>query len=429
MEFELPNDWRPRRYQLPLWRHVAGGGKRAVAVWHRRAGKDSTALNLTAAAAHRRVGVYWHMLPLATQGRKTVWDGINRDGRRMIDQVFPPPLRAATNKTEMKIELKCGSIWQVVGSDNYNALIGANPVGVVFSEYAVANPTAWDYIRPILAENGGWAVFIYTPRGRNHGARLYEMAQANDRWFAELLTVDDTGAISLKDIEAERGEGMSDEMVDQEFYCSFEAPLLGSYYGKLLPAQRIGRVPWEPQLLVHTAWDLGVGDATAIWFFQQAGREVRLIDYYQASGEGLEHYAKVMREKPYAYGRHLAPHDIEVRELGTGKSRRETLRSLGIAVVTVKKLGLEDGINAVRLILPRCWFDAETCAPGIDALRSYRRAWDENLRVFSSRPLHDWASHGADAFRYLAVGIKDEPERARKRRPTRAERTYDPHRW
>lgn len=429
MEFELPNDWRPRRYQLPLWRYVAGGGKRAVAVWHRRAGKDSTALNLTAAAAHRRVGVYWHMLPLATQGRKTIWDGINRDGRRMIDQAFPPPLCRSINKTEMKIELKCGSIWQVVGSDNYNALIGANPVGVVFSEYSVADPAAWDYIRPILVENGGWAVFIYTPRGRNHGARLYEMARASDRWFAELLTVDDTQAIGAGDIEAERADGMSDEMVEQEFYCSFEAPLFGSYYGKLLSEQRIGRVPWEPQLLVHTAWDLGIGDSTAIWFFQQTGREVRLVDYYQASGEGLGHYAKILKERPYAYGRHLAPHDIEVRELGTGKTRRETLKSLGIAVETVKKLNLEDGINAARTILPRCWFDAEQCAAGIDALRSYRRAWDDNLRVFSSRPLHDWASHGADAFRYLAVGIKDEPERARTRRPTRAERTYDPHRW
>lgn len=421
MEVVLPSQWRPRDYQLSLWRYLSGGGKRAVAVWHRRAGKDSTALNFTAIAAHERVGTYWHMLPLATQGRKVVWDGIDRSGRRVIDQVFPQPLRKATNKQEMKIELKCGSIWQVVGSDNYNALIGANPVGVVFSEYAVADPAAWDYIRPILAENGGWALFIYTPRGRNHGASLYDLARERENWFADLLTVDNTGAIPLAAIDEEREAGMSDEIVQQEFYCSFDAPLVGAYYAKLISDAetegRIGNAPHEPQYPVHTAWDLGIGDSTAIWFFQQVGREVRLIDHYEASGVGLDHFAKMLKDKPYVYGDHLAPHDVEVRELGTGRSRRETLAGLGIKIRVVPRLGLDDGINAARLVLPRCWIDAGKCKRGLDALRQYRREWDGGLKVFKDRPLHDWASHSADAFRYLAVGLKERPKPGSPNRP------------
>lgn len=421
MEVVLPNQWRPRDYQLPLWRYLSAGGKRAVAVWHRRAGKDSTALNFTAVSAHRRIGTYWHMLPMATQGRKVVWDGIDRSGRRVVDQVFPKPLRKATNKQEMKIELKCGSIWQVVGSDNYNALIGANPIGVVFSEYAVADPAAWDYIRPILAENGGWALFIYTPRGRNHGAGLYDLARERESWFADLLTVDNTDAIPVTAIDEEREAGMSDEIVQQEFYCSFDAPLVGAYYSRLIAEAeadgRIGNVPYEPQYPVHTAWDLGIGDSTAVWFFQQIGREVRLIDHYEASGVGLDHFAKTLKDKPYVYGDHLAPHDVEVRELGTGRSRRETLAGLGIKIRVVPRLGLDDGINAVRLILPRCWIDAAKCKRGFDALRQYRREWDSALKVFKDRPLHDWASHSADAFRYLAVGLKETPKPRGRNRP------------
>lgn len=421
MEIILPYEWQPREYQLPLWRYLSAGGKRAVAVWHRRAGKDSTALNFTSVSAHQRIGTYWHMLPLATQGRKVVWDGIDRSGRRVIDQVFPKSLRKATNKQEMKIELKCGSIWQVVGSDNYNALIGANPVGVVFSEYAVADPAAWDYIRPILAENGGWALFIYTPRGRNHGAGLYDLARERDGWFADLQTVDNTDAIPPTAIDEEREGGMSDEIVQQEFYCSFDAPLIGAYYAKAMSEAeaegRIGNVPYEPQYPVHTAWDLGIGDSTAIWFFQQVGREVRLIDHYEASGVGLEHFAKALKDKPYVYGEHLAPHDVEVRELGTGRSRRETLAGLGIKVRVVPRLGLDDGVNAVRLILPRCWIDAGKCRRGIESLRQYRREWDSALKAFKDRPLHDWASHSADAFRYLAVGLKETPKPRGQNRP------------
>lgn len=413
----LPHEWQPRGYQLPFLRRmspfVTGGGGRAVLVWHRRSGKDATALNFAACAAHRRIGVYWHMLPTATQARKAVWDGIDGQGRKVLDQVFPRPLRKATNVTEMKIELKCGSIWQLAGSDNYNSLVGANPVGVVFSEYSLADPAAWDYVRPILAENGGWAVFIFTPRGRNHGHALLDMARKNPNWFAEVLTVDDTRrddgspVISASAIDEDRGAGMADEVIRQEYWCSFDAGLVGAYYGKAMETARgqgrIGRVPWEPALPVETWWDLGVGDSTAIWFAQRVGREVRLIDYLEASGEGLPYYAKALQAKPYVYGRHIAPHDIEVRELGTGVSRRETALKLGIRFEIAPAQSLEDGIEATRALIPRCWFDEDTCARGVEALCQYRREWNDKTRDFKPSPLHDWTSHGADAFRYGAV--------------------------
>ncbi len=413
----LPHDWEPRDYQLPFLRHMAplavGGGGRAALVWHRRSGKDATALNFAACAAHRRVGVYWHMLPTATQARKAVWDAVGADGRKVLDQVFPRVLRRATNVTEMKIEFKCGSIWQLVGSDNYNALVGANPVGVVFSEYSLADPAAWDYVRPILAENGGWAVFIFTPRGRNHGHALLDMARRNPNWFAQVLSVDDTRradgsmVIPAAAIAEDRAAGMAEEMIRQEYWCSFDAGLVGAYYGKAMEAARgqgrIGKVPWEPALPVETWWDLGVGDSTAIWFAQRAGREVRLIDYLEASGEGLPYYAQALSEKPYVYGRHIAPHDIEVRELGTGRSRRETAARLGIRFEVAPAQSLADGIEAVRALIPRCWFDAAACARGIEALCQYRREWNDKTKDFKPSPLHDWTSHGADAFRYGAV--------------------------
>lgn len=221
-EILIPNGWNPRDYQRPLWKALNSGVKRAVAIWHRRAGKDSLSLNWTVKAMLQRVGVYWHMLPLNTQARKVVWDAIDKQGRRVIDQVFPLPLRKSVSSAEMKIELWNGSIWQCVGSDNYNALVGSNPVGVVFSEYSLADPEAWDYLRPILAENGGWALFIYTPRGKNHGYRLYNTALSAG-WFVQKLTVADTKAIPLAAVEDERRAGMSESKIQQEFYCSFEA--------------------------------------------------------------------------------------------------------------------------------------------------------------------------------------------------------------
>jgi phage terminase large subunit len=410
---QLPNNWRPRGYQRPLWDYLERGGKRAAVVWHRRSGKDSICLNRTAIAAHERPGVYWHMLPQAKQARKVVWDGIDRAGRRIIDQAFPKDLRHSINNTEMKIELKSGSIWQVVGSDNYNSLIGSNPVGVVFSEYSVAKPSAWDYIRPILAENEGWALFIYTPRGPNHGHHLYSIARDHPGWFSELLTVEDTGVLTPQDIEEERRSGMPEEMIEQEYFCSFSGVQLGSYYGKLIAAAekegRVTAVSYESASPVHTAWDLGYSDDTVIWFYQVVAGEVRLIDYYSSYGQDIAHYAKVVHGKPYRYGNHWVPHDAVPKTLAAnGRSIIQQLWAEGIKARVAPNLDVQDGIQAVRQMLPRCWFDKERCKDGIEALRLYQREWDEDRKCFKEKPLHDYTSHTADAARYLALVWREE---------------------
>jgi phage terminase large subunit len=417
-EITIPHNWAPRHYQRRLWDYLANGGKRAVAVWHRRAGKDEVCLHHNACSALERVGNYWHMLPEAKQARKAIWDAINpHTGKRRIDEAFPPEIRdGKPNEVEMRIRFVNGSSWQLVGSDNFNSLVGAPPIGLTFSEYALANPRAWDYLRPILAENGGWALFIFTPRGRNHGWDILKVAKQNPSWFWECLTVDDTQALSKEIIDEERRSGMSDDEIRQEYYVDFSAANKGAYYGIQMreaeQEQRITRVPLDPSVQVHTAWDLGIGDSTAIWFAQQKGQEVGVIDYYESYGVGLDHYALKLKEghrAKYNYGEHILPHDAMVADLSTGKTRFQTLAGLGIrAKVLQREQSVDDGINAARMLLPKCWFDAEKCERGLEALRQYACEWDDELRVFSNKPKHDWTSHAADAFRYLARGLPNQ---------------------
>ena len=427
MEIQVPDNWRPRDYQLDLWKYLENGGKRAVAVWHRRAGKDLLSVNWCVTAALKRKGLYWHLLPTYNQGRKIVWDGMTRDGRSFLEH-FPKELWANVNNTDMRLELKNGSIYQVVGTDNVDRLVGSNPVGVVFSEYSLQDPRAWDLVRPILAENGGWAMFIYTARGRNHGYDLFNMANRNERWFCQRLSIDDTSVLTQEAIEEEREAGMPEELIQQEFYCSFDAPLVGSYYGSLmakaLAEERIKNVPYEPRLEVHTSWDLGMGDSTAIIWFQQFGNEYRIIDYYENQGEGIPHYVKVVRDKDYVYGKHIAPHDIKVREMGTGKSRFEVARDLGLRFDICPNIQIDDGIEAARSIIPRCYFDEKKCSILVEALRQYRKDYDEKNKVYKNRPLHDWSSHGADAFRYLALGTRD-INKNRQNLPSFADSNYN----
>ena len=408
----LPFEWEPRRYQLPAWQFFEDGGKRGVAVWHRRAGKDLFGINLCAVESQKRVGLYWHLFPTYNQGRKIAWQGKTKTGRPFLDHL-PPELIKSTNNTEMRKEFRNGSIYQVVGTDNVDRLVGANPVGVIFSEWALMDPRAWDLIRPILVENEGWAFFIYTARGHNHGYSLYNIAKKLDYWFAELLTVEMTKAVSLQAVKEERDAGMPEELIQQEFYCSFEAAMAGSYYGEGMSRaekeERVRDVPWDPLLPVHTWWDLGINDNMVLWFLQvpPSGREIRLIDYYENSGEGLPHYAKYLRELPYDYGTHYAPHDINVRELSTGRSRLEIARELGIRFQVVPKLSVSDGIEAVRSILSQCYWDQKKCQRGVDALKEYRKEYDDKLQCFKDHPVHDWTSHPADAFRTGAVGMRD----------------------
>lgn len=412
-----------------MWKYLDGGGRRAVAMWHRRAGKDQVALHWTTVASQRRVGVYWHMLPTLRQARKVVWENIDSAGNRVMD-AWPgwdnpggPGLVSHVRNDEMKVELKNGSIWYAAGSDNYDSLMGTNPVGVVMSEYALSNPAAWDYLRPILAENNGWAIFPYTPRGRNHGARLYEMAVDNSDWFCQRLTVDDTHSISQEAIEDERGSGMSEELIQQEFYCSFDAPLQGSIWGdQLLEADREGRitrVSHDEALQVHTWWDLGNADATAVWFVQLAGTEIRLIDYDEASyrtpAQDVAMLHRKREETGYNYGRHIWPHDGGHRTKASGgRALSDLYGDLGIFPEVQKAFDVQVAITRVRQILPRCWFDETKCAAGIDALRAFRKQLDEE-RSTEGRPyyrpgyVHDWSSHGSSAF-YTGAMVHFSPE-------------------
>lgn len=427
----IPNAWVPRDYQLPLWAYLEQGGKHAVAVWHRRAGKDSLALNWTAVAAHMRVGVYWHMLPTQKQGRKVVWDGIDKQGRRMIDQVFPEAIRKSTNNQEMRIELKCGSIWQVVGSDNYDSLVGANPVGVVHSEFSVANPAARRFLSPILKENGGWEVYIYTPRGKNHGHKLFRMAETNPKWYAEILTLEQSGAYPIEIVQEERDEGMVEELIQQEYYCSFDSAIMGSYFGKLLSRLDkdggCGDFPYDPKYPVITAWDFGVDDDTIIWFFQLIGTNaIHIIDRHVDRGYGMDHYAKVILEKPYVYSDHIFPHDGNHRGkwcAETGTAIFEKLTNQAVTVID-REQNLKDdvGVQAVRSIIPRCRFNMSKVSDGFEALALYRSVYDEKTALYL--PLHDWTSHDASAFKAFALAHQDRRGKSPKRQVT-AEVGYD----
>jgi len=414
----------PREYQKPIWDFLDDGGKRAMLCWHRRAGKDLTMLNYTIRAAQKRVGIYFYFLPFYSQAKKIVWDGMTATGKKFLDY-FPKNFVDSTNETELQVTLKNGSIIQLIGTDNFDSVVGTNPVGCVFSEFSLQNPKAWDLVRPILSENKGWAVFVSTPRGRNHFYKLFEMAKKNNDWFTQLLTVSDTKredgspVISEGDVDRERAEGMDEALVQQEFYCDFSGVVEGSYYTKALQqlerSGQITNVPWEPNLPVDTYWDLGMADATAIWFTQSFGKEIRIIDFYEATGEGLVFYSKLIKEKPYVYGRHNGPHDLRVRELGSGKSREEVAADLGIFFDIVPNIPIADGIDSVRNILPRCWFDKTKCADGLERLYQYHKEFDEKSKVFKDRPEHDWSSHAADGFRYLAVGYREHrDERARQ---------------
>lgn len=407
------HDFRPRDYQLNLWRYMLNGGDRAAAVWHRRAGKDLVSLNITIMKMMERVGLYWHILPSYTQGRKIAWEGMDGAGHPFISY-FPEQLIDRKRDDLMQIRLKNGSVWQVVGGDNPDRLVGSNPVGVVMSEYSLHNPECWDLIRPILLENKGWMVAIYTARGHNHGFDMLKAAKEHpERWYQELLTIEDTKrpdgtpVVTREDVEEERRAGMPEELIRQEFWNDFNAPLVGSYYGKELDLAdkegRIGSIPWRKERPVFTSWDLGMSDSMVIWFGQLIGEWIHWIDFYAASGAGLEHYAKVLQDKPYIYKNHYAPHDIKVRELGTGRSRFEVAHDLGIRFRIAPNLHVEDGINASRTLISRSQFDAKKCEDGLKALRHYRREFSAKNRVWSARPVHDWSSHPADAFRMAAV--------------------------
>lgn len=412
----LPYKFTPRTYQIPILRAFDQGYRRIIQIWHRRGGKDKLDVNIVARAMQQKVGIYYYFFPTYSQGKKVLWEGIGKDGMKYMDH-FPEVLVAKRNETEMKITYKNGSIFQIVGTDDIDNVVGTNPTGTIFSEYSLQSPKAWEFIRPILRENGGWAIFNYTPRGKNHGYDLHEMAKDNPNWYISKLTVDDTGILTQEDIDEERRSGMSEELIQQEYYCSFTASIQGAYYSSQYDRaerdNRFTRVPYDENALVHTVWDLGIADAMSIGFFQLIGKEVHMIDYYEKSGEGFPFFAKLLKEKEYNYGKHFAPHDIKQRELMTGKTRLETAKELGIDFDEVPNIGVQNGIDQARNLFNRLWIDKDNCKEFLKLIPQYTKEYDEEKKIFKDKPLHDWTSHGADMFRYAAVVI-DEMEAERE---------------
>lgn len=415
MKIEIPYGYKPRPYQLNILRALDNGVKNACWVVHRRGGKDTTMWNYMIKRAYLEPGTYYYFLPSFTQAKRVIWDGMTNDGRRMTDYIPKEIIEGQPNNTEMKVWIKGpngSSLIQLIGGDSYDGVMGTNPRGVVFSEWSLMDPMAYEFVKPILAANGGWCAFIYTPRGKNHGWDLLEIAQSNpEHWFCEILTVADTNVLTPEMVERERQNKMPEDMVQQEFYCDFNRGQEGSYYGKQIDDLRkkgqLCGVPYDPAVPVRTYWDLGIGDSTAIWFAQVVGKEIHLINYYENSGEGLAHYVRILddyqKETKCVYDLHIAPHDIQARELSTGKTRLEAARRLGLNFRVAPKLSLESGIEAVRMILPRCWFDEKRCEFGIKCLGNYHKAYNDKLRCYSDRPVHDESSHCCDAFRMLAI--------------------------
>jgi len=455
----LPYKFSARSYQ-DKFVQAMNTRRNACLVWHRRAGKDKTALNfLIARAWAHRVGTYYYFFPTYAQGKKILWDGMDKEGMPFLHH-FPEPLVESTNENEMQVKLRNGSIIQIIGTDKIDSIVGTNPIGCVFTEYAIQNPKAYDYVRPILAENDGWAVFCYTPRGKNHGYKLWRAAQDNPAWYTSLLTVEDTLRDSPAELAAnpvplpvtsptavdeERRSGMSEELIQQEFYCSFEGAMEGSYYGDLIARARLeNRFLSESQYAnlglynpstVRVGWDLGIDDSTALIFERILPNGAPIIvGYYENQGQGLDFYRNYLLKRGFKYDLHFWPWDAQVREWSSGKTRYQYATSpemgftshgpLGPIYVLPKIHNLADGINGTRTYLAKCYFlNTPEVGTLVDRLVSYRRVFDDKLGVWSTLPLHDWTSHGADAMRYLAQGWH---ELAKGPLPEHAESEFNP---
>lgn len=412
---------RFRDYQKGVVSHFDKGGTRASLVWHRRSGKDRTMLNVVCRMAHKRVGLYWHCLPTHKQAKKVVWNNITKDGKRLIDVTFPEALRKSTNETDLQITLKNGSIVQLVGADNFDSLIGANPVGIVYSEFAVTHPRAWDLMRPILVENEGWAAFITTPRGYNHAFKLHEAMRGMPEHYTSLLTVDDTGGIVTKAmIEEERRLGMPEELIRQEFYCDWSAANVGAILGRYIEqADKDGRIDMDVRYdrtagPVDLAFDIGFRDATAVWCVQPYTDSFAMIDYYEDTGADADDWIDRIATLPYKLGTVWLPHDARAKTFATKHSvvsqfisAKQSGRLDCEAIKVVPNAKIADRINAARHILPVCRFDAAACAQGLAALRQWSFKYDEERRCYGSEPDHDWSSHGADAFSYAAMVLSE----------------------
>jgi len=443
-EIVLPaHGWKPRKHQRKAWTYLENGGRYLYQIAHRRWGKDDIALRWTSVAAFERVGAYWHLLPEAAHARKAIWTAVNpHTGMRRIDEAFPHALRKTTREQEMFIEFLNGSTWQVGGSDRYNTLVGSSPAGVVFSEWALANPAAWAYVRPILLENGGWSAFITTPRGHNHAERMLKAARNMPGAFADVSPATETGIFSPEALEQERlsliaeyGPEFGQSIFDQEYMCSFDAAVLGAYYTawivQVRAEKRIQEVKVDAALPVHFAFDIGRTDDTSIWPFQVPWKALHVNGFHSSNGKDVGFYLEwlwaFLQERGAKLGKLYLPHDAKAKTLASmGKSVMEQFiegvekdghKIPGVGwghVEIVPNLSVQDGIQAVRTMFPRVYFD-KSCDTddsagftGIEALSQYKREYDADHKVFREKPLHDWCSNPADAFRMLAVAYQAE---------------------
>lgn len=400
---EIPYTPRPLQAKLHkrLTKHRWG-----VIVCHRRFGKTVMAMNhllreaiLCTKASPR----FSYLAPTYRQAKAVAWDYLKQFSAKIPDTRF--------HETELRVDLPNGARINLLGAENPDSLRGIYLDGCILDEVADMPESVFpEIIRPALSDRKGFCYFIGTPRGHNAFFDLYEQASNSKDWYHITYKASQTKIVDQEELDAARAM-MTEDQYNQEFECSWVANVPGSIYGKYLEEAmeegRITKVPYDPSLRVDTYWDLGIGDSTAIWFAQNDGRAINVIDYYENRNEGLPHYVDALQRKKYLYGDHVAPHDIEVRELGSGKSRREIAYDLGLNFRVAPKLPLEDGIHAAQMLIPRCWFDSERCKIGLDALRHYHRAYNERTRSFRNSPVHDFSSHAADAFRYMSVGLKE----------------------
>ncbi len=378
-----------------------------IGVAHRRAGKTVADINELVIGATKCTlpnPRFAYVAPQLNQAKDIAWVYLKE---------YTAFLSPKINESELWVELPGGARIRIYGADNPDRLRGIYLDGVVLDEFGDMDPTIWtQVIRPALSDRKGWAAFIGTPKGKNTFHRLWVEAEGDEDWTRLMLKASETGLLDPKEL-ADARKMMTPDEYAQEYECSFEAAVRGAYYAQEMnkaeneEPPRITNIPHDARLQTYTAWDLGVADSTVIWFIQPHGRELRVIDVLKGEGVGLDWYVRKLQERDYLYAKHYLPHDVEVRELGTGKSRKEVLEGLGVRVTVCPNIPIADGIQAVRMLLPMCWFDKAKCKDGIEALRMYRRDYDEKRQEFRQAPLHDWTSHYADAFRYFAVAHQD----------------------
>ena len=353
--------------------------------------------------------LFGYVAPYRSQAKSVAWDYL---------KYFSRPITKQSNEADLIIELVNGAKIRLFGADNADAMRGLGFDGLYLDEYGDFKPSVWgNVVRPALSDKQGWCVFGGTPKGKNQFWNIYETSRKlPNEWFSLSLPASKSKLLPESELEAARAQLAEDQYL-QEYECSFEAAIVGAIWGiemrKLTEDGRITKVENQIEVKTHTAWDLGHTDDTAIWWYQVIAGEIHIVDYFALSGGTIEEFVSKIKEKPYNYGKHYLPHDARARTLASGgKSVIEQMAAhLGINnLAIVPSLTVQDGIQAVRMALPRCWFDAEKCADGIEALRQYQREYDEDKKAFRQTPKHDWTSHPADAMRMLAISWREEPK-------------------